>query len=260
LCGFTHRVSDRYEKIEMVGLKKTCDQIRASAIGANILAWCLFCSVGSIQGQSADSTSERSGASKNVVFSVGITYSNLSLASEPYFADSAGKVGYSNIENGAGLSLGVGYNIHAGKNLLFRPAVEAVVLAGRITYDTDINYKIKSDVWPVALEVPLTLIYSKHLQAQEGDEKSYLPEIGLGIRPAFALEYFMNMRPTMQTFNLNADVLLGMPFRLKKANARIELLYSHGFNNLIGEDPGDFQTYTISELTRSYFGLRLVLN
>lgn len=244
----------------MIALAKKYRHCPAFVVLSLMLTWCLLFPVGRMMGQSSEPASERSEAAKNVVFSVGMCYSSLTLNSEPYFADSAGKVGYSTIENGGGLSLGVGYNVFAGKNLLFRPAVEAVVLAGRIAYDTDINHKIRSDVWPVALEIPLTLIYSRHLQQGDTGKRSYLPEIGVGFRPAFALEYFMNMRPTIQTFNVNADVMLGMPFRFIKANARIELLYSHGFNNLIGEDPGDFQTYTISELTRSYFGLRLVLN
>jgi hypothetical protein len=51
-----------------------------------------------------------------------------------------------------------------------------------------------------------------------------------------------------------------VPVQLRKAKARIELLYSYGFNNLIGVDENDLQTYTVKELGRSYFGLRVVLN
>lgn len=223
--------------------------------------WMVLCATSQLgYAQDTDTTSAKSHTSKDVVFSFGLLYTNLSLTSEPYFADSAGKIGYSNIENSGGLSLGVGYNLYPGKFLLFRPAIEAVVLPGRITYDTDINYRKKSDVWPVALEVPLTLIYSRNIHGGVVADKRTWPEIGLGVRPAFALEYFFDMRPTVKTFNINADVVLGVPVQLRKAKARIELLYSYGFNNLIGVDENDLQTYTVKELGRSYFGLRVVLN
>lgn len=220
----------------------------------------LLCACMASNAQEADTVARNPRSSKDISLSFGILYSNLSLVSEPYFADSAGKVGFSNIENAAGLSLGIGYSLYPGKYFLFRPAVEAVVLPGKITYDTDINYKKKSEVWPAAIEVPLTLIYSRNIHSEVVADKRTWPEIGVALRPAFALEYFFNMRPVQKTFNVNADVILGYPVRWKKSNIRLELLYSHGFNNIIGQDETDVQTYTISELGRSYFGFRVVLN
>lgn len=220
----------------------------------------LLISATKFSAQEADSSVTKTASSKEMCISFGLLYSNLTLDSEPFFADSAGKVGYSNINNGGGLSLGLAYNLYPGKYFLFRPGLETVILSGNIAYDTDINHQKKSNIWPVALEVPLTLIYSRNIHSGVVADKRTWPEIGLGIRPAIALEYFFDMRPTMKTFNLNADLVVGLPLRWKKANARIELIYSHGFNNLIGVDDDDLYTYIVNDVRRSYFGLRLVLN
>lgn len=197
---------------------------------------------------------------KNLGFSAGVIYSNISFDSEPYFADSAGKVGRSVVAESPGLSAGLFYNIRPIKNMLLRPGAELTILPAKIEYDTDINHKSVADIWPVVLEFPISVIYSRNTEQNWMIGKKRSPEFGLAVRPAVPVVSFFDVKPTFKTFNLNADVTVGYPFKMKRGWLRTELFYSHGFYNIIGEDPKDFKTYTIKEIGRSYFGVRIMFN
>ncbi len=196
---------------------------------------------------------------KNFGFIVGTSYSNMRFESKAYFVDSAGTSGKSNIRNSPGVSAGFCYYFRLNQWLLLRPSVEGNLLPVKIEYDTEINHRVYSSVFPLSIESPLCLIVSK--ENNPGIKKSRrLPDFNFAIRPVFAVAALADIRPTLKTFNLNIDLGIGLPITMNKITMRAELFYSYGINNLIGTDENDFKTNTISYIGRSYTGLRLYFN
>ncbi len=196
---------------------------------------------------------------KNLSMVLGVSYSNLTFESKPYFLDSAGTIGKSDFKNAAGLSVGVSYNFYLGNHFILRPSVEANFMSPEILYDTEIEHKISSSVFPVAIETPLALVFSPTGYDQL-DLTRRLPEIMCGIRPVFALAAFADLRPELKTKDLNIDFGLGYPMKVKKVTMRFELFYSYGLKNLIGVNEEDFRTTSISLINRSYSGFRVLIN
>ncbi len=196
---------------------------------------------------------------KNLGFILGASYSNLTFESKPYFLDSAGTIGRSDFKNAGGISAGVCYYFHLGNHLLARPAVEANIMSPKIFYDTEVDHRSSSSVFPVAIETPLAFIFSPSGYDQP-EMKKRLPEIMCAIRPVFAIPAFVDLRPEIKTKNLNIDFGLGYPMKINKLTMRAELFYSYGIKNLIGVNEADFRTTSVSLITRSYSGLRLIIN
>jgi hypothetical protein len=207
-----------------------------------------------------DSLATKTRKSQNIGFCVGMDYSIIRFESVPYFADSAGKVGHSNAENGLGGSAGAFYNVKIGRYFLLRPAVEAHLLTAKIKYDTDIDHRQTADIFPVAIETPIALVFSKNITEDFPASSKTYPEFGVAVRPVFAMTGFNDMKPTFKDKNLNLDVSLGMPYNVKKSKIRTELFFSYGLFNLIGEDDTDFKTYTVNYVGRSFAGLRFYIN
>lgn len=192
-------------------------------------------------------------------FYLGGSYSNLSFESKPYFVDSAGKVGRSNIKNAGGISAGICYYLRLSQWVLLRPAIEINMLPAKIEYDTEINHRTSSRVFPFALETPLSIIISK--EKNPGiNERRKLPDFIGAIRPVFSIPALADVRPAIKTFNLNLDIGIGYPIELKAVTMRTELFYSFGLYDLIGKDENDYKTNSVQSLGRSFIGLRLFFN
>jgi hypothetical protein len=183
----------------------------------------------------------------------GLSYSFMGFEGRPYFVDSSGKVGRSEIKNSAGVSVGVGYLIKVSPRVLIRPVVEAHMMPAKIIYDTEINYKTSSQVFPFSVEVPIAVIYN----LKKGSNS---PTAHIAMRPTYCPETFMEVRPKINPFNFNADLGVGFPFKVKKANMKLEAFYSHGFLEMIGENPNDYKTQSVKHLSRSFAGIRLYFN
>lgn|GEM_PF-1919068 len=196
---------------------------------------------------------KRSNVSKNIGIGFGFSYSLLSMSSSPFvLLDSTGKLGYSNIKNSLGANISLFYNVRLSERLYLRPGVDAHFLKAGIQYDTRLPNKKNSFVFPVAVEVPITASWSIN---KKGNFASG-PYVALGIRPTIAVEQFVSLYPTIKNTNLNVDAGLGLPVKMKKLAARVELIYSYGLFNLIGKKEDDFYTNSISSLGRNFVGLR----
>lgn len=207
-----------------------------------------------------DSTKVDVEHAKNLGFYIGASYSLVSIDSKPYFTDSAGKVGFSDVKNKVGLNAGLCYYVKLGKSLLFRPAVEVNMIPAVIQYDTDINHRDESGVFPFTFEVPIGFIYSRNVSGGITAYRRRWPEIGAAVRPVMAIPAFNSVRPKMKKYNLNLDLSLGYPIKLKRTTMRVEVLFSYGLFNLIGEDETDVKTYSVNTVGRSYAGMRLYFN
>ena len=197
-------------------------------------------------------TSAKKGPSK---FSLGfgLSYSIMGFETRPYFIDSSGKAGKSEIKNVVGVSASAGYMFQVSPRLMIRPSVEAHMMPAKISYDTEIDHKTISEVYPISVEIPIAAVYNL-------SSKPNSPTAQLAFRPVYAPETFSDPRPEINPFNLNLDIGVGMPFQIKKALVRMELYYSHGFLELIGENPDDYKTRSVKHLTRSFAGIRFYLN
>ncbi len=204
---------------------------------------------------------KKSDFSKNFGIGFGVSYSMLSLESTPYVlpSDSA-RTGESRTKNNVGANISMFYNVHLGKGLTLRPTIEANIMRAQIEYDTELNIKKYSDVFPVSVEIPITLIKSFAISAAdaEGYQKAF--QVQLGVRPVLAVNNFMGIYPAMKTANINIDGGIGMPIKTKKLKFRCEAIYSYGLLNLIGKNDQDHHTYSISKLGRSFMGLRFYFN
>ncbi len=208
---------------------------------------------------SRDTTTVDIEHAKNFGFILGTSYSNMRFESKSYLLDSIGTSGKSNIRNSVGLSAGFFYYFRLNQWIMLRPGVEGNILPVKIEYDTEINHRTQSRVFPLAIESPMSIIISK--EDNPGlKEKRRLPDFNFSVRPVFAIAALADVRPTLKTFNLNFDVGIGFPITLNKITMRAELFYSQGIYNLIGKDDADFKTNTISYVGRSYTGLRLYFN
>lgn len=185
----------------------------------------------------------------NFALGVGVSYSIMGFESRPYFIDSTGKVGQSEIINSAGFSASAGYMFKISNRFMIRPSIEAHMMPAKISYDTEIDHKTTSRVYPISLEFPIATVFNL-------TSKSNSPTAQLAIRPAYAPESYSDKRPLIDPFNLNLDLGIGLPIKVRKASLRTELYYSHGFFDLIGDDPDDYKTRSVKHLTRSFVGIR----
>lgn len=185
----------------------------------------------------------------NFALGFGLSYSVMGFESRPYFIDSTGKVGNCEIKNVVGVSASVGYNFRINPRWMIRPLVEAHMMPAKIIYDTEIDHRTESRVYPISLEFPIAAVFNL-------TSKPMSPTAQVAVRPAYAPEAYSDKRPLIEPFNFQMDFGIGMPIKVHKATIRTELYYSHGFMELIGEDPDDYKTRSVKHLTRSFVGIR----
>lgn len=224
----------------------------------------LVCLVTTLLGQAQSDTSvvkKKSAFSKNLGIGFGFSYASIGLESKPFVLnDSTGKLGYSQAENGFGANVSLFYNIPIGKNLVIRPGADAHFSGGAIVYDTEVNHKKRSEVLPVAVEIPIHLIWKFHYGNTQPDGFQPSINLNLGVRPVIAIKSFANAFPAMQSNNFNIEGGIGMPVKTKKKAFLVEVVYSHGLLNLIGTNQQDVYTTSVSDLRKSFAGLRLYFN
>jgi hypothetical protein len=200
------------------------------------------------------------------------------MDANPYFIGD--NTGIPQLENTPGFSAGFHYNFYPGRSFILRPGVEGVLLPVKVAYQTEINYVTRQRIYPTTIEFPLMLIYSafrtdafpplQHLKTFAGGiYSSYRtrafppaksrPEFGLGLRPVLTLRPFNDAQPVLKENNLNIDAVVGYPMRFTKSLMRLELFYSHGLFNIIGEDD-NFKTRNITSLYRHMAGVRVIFH
>lgn len=162
------------------------------------------------------------------------------------------------LNNKPGILAGFCYNFYAGKKSIIRPAIEAMFLPATITYQTEINYKRDQRIFPLTVELPLSWIYSSY-RTKSFPRAKGRPEFGLSLRPVVTVKPLNDLQPVLRPYNLNTDVFIGYPFANDKSVTRVELFYSHGWFDLIGES-NDYRTANIGRLTRNTAGLRLIFH
>ena len=201
-----------------------------------------------------DSTAVR--PSKDLGLYVGGVYSLIQLDPKTYsIGDFTAKP---ELNNKAGILAGFCYNFYAGKKSIIRPAIEAMFLPATITYQTEINYKRDQRVFPLTVELPLSWIFSSY-RTKSFPRVKGKPEFGLSLRPVLSVKPLNDLQPVLRTSNFNTDVFVGYPFANDKSVMRVELFYSHGWFDLVGES-NDYRTVSIGRLTRNTAGLRLVFH
>ncbi len=217
-----------------------------------LLGMCLFASAG-IAG---DEDSTRTRQSKELGLSISGLYSLVRMEANPYFIGD--NIGTPQLENTPGFSAGFHYNFYPGRSLILRPGVEGVFLPVKIAYQTEINYITRQRIYPMTFEFPLTLIYSSFRMDAFPPSKAR-PEFGIGIRPVVTLKPFNDVQPVLKQNNLNIDAVVGFPKRFEKSLMRVELFYSHGIFNIIGEDD-NYKTRNITTLYRHIAGVRVLFH
>lgn len=215
---------------------------------------CLLLSVTPVFARDKDSTNTRQ--SKELGLSISGLYSLVQMDANPYFIGD--NTGIPQLENTPGFSAGFHYNFYPGRRFILRPGVEGVLMPVKVAYQTEINYVTRQRIYPTTFEFPLTLIYSAYRMDAFPPAKSR-PEFGLGLRPVLSLRPFNDVQPVLKENNLNIDAIVGYPMRFSKSLMRLELFYSHGLFNIIGEDD-NFKTRNITSLYRHMAGVRVIFH
>jgi hypothetical protein len=187
---------------------------------------------------------------------IGGVYSLMQMQASPYFVGTF--VGQPELRNSPGMLAGFCYNFYAGKRSIVRPAIEAVFMPSTIEYQSDINYVREQRIFPLTVEMPISWIYSSY-RTKSFPRPKAKPEFGLSVRPVLTVKPLNDAQPVMRTWNVNSDIFIGYPFANDKSVMRIEIFYSHGWYNLIGES-SDYRTYSIDRLVRNSVGLRLIFH
>ena len=218
----------------------------------SLVAVCCCCSLAT----AATSDTVEVRASKDLGMYIGGVYSLMQMQASPYFVGTF--VGQPELRNSPGMLAGFCYNFYVGKRSIVRPAIEAVFLPSTIEYQSDINYVREQRIFPLTVEMPISWIYSSY-RTKSFPRPKAKPEFGLSVRPVLTVKPLNDAQPVMRTWNLNSDVFIGYPVANDKSVMRIELFYSNGWYNLIGES-SDYRTYSIDRLVRNTVGLRLIFH
>ncbi len=222
------------------------------SIFLNLVAVCCCCSLAT----AATSDTVEVRASKDLGMYIGGVYSLMQMQASPYFVGTF--VGQPELRNSPGMLAGFCYNFYAGKRSIVRPAIEAVFLPSTIEYLSDMNNVREQRIFPLTVEMPISWIYSSY-RTKSFPRPKAKPEFGLSVRPVLTVKPLNDAQPVMRTWNLNSDVFIGYPIANDKSVMRVELFYSHGWYNLIGES-NDYRTYSIDRLVRNSIGLRLIFH
>lgn len=195
-------------------------------------------------------------ASKDLGLYVGAAYSLNQLKASAY---TIGEFeGVPDLKNSQGILAGFCYNLYAGKRLIVRPAVEAVFMPTTISYQTEIDYSRDQRVFPVTVEMPLSFILSS-FRTKAFPRPKAKAEVGVSLRPVLTIKALNDLEPALKTYNFQSDIFVGYPFSNDKTVTRVELFYSHGWMNLIGEGT-DYRTASIQRLYRSAVGIRAIFH
>lgn len=195
-------------------------------------------------------------ASKDLGLYIGGAYSLNRMDASSYESD--GFQSAPNLKNSPGIITGFCYNFYAGNRIIIRPAVEVMFMPTKILYETKNNYTLEQRVFPMTVECPFSIILSS-FRTKSFPRPKAKPEVGLSFRPVISVKAFNDLEPVMNTYNLNSDIFIGYPFSNDKSVTRVELFYSHGWINLIG-DGTDFRTTAIQSLYRSALGIRAMFH
>jgi len=204
----------------------------------------------------ADGDTTRTRHSKDLGLGVSALYSASVMQAKSYFIGE--NVGTPQLENSPGFSAGFYYNVYAGRNIIIRPGLEGVMLPVKVAYQTEIDYVTRQRIFPTTVELPLTILYSSYRMNAYPRSKGQ-PEFGIGVRPVFTVKALNDAQPVMRHNNLNLDAVVGFPVGTAKSVMRVELFYSYGIFNLMGEDD-NYKTRKIASLYRHFGGLRLIFH
>ena len=192
---------------------------------------CWLCMVSNLaQAGVSDTTIVR--ATKDLGLYVGGAYSLIHMQATTYKVGD--NEGVPELNNAPGMFGGFCYNFYAGRKSIIRPAIEALFLPATITYKTALDHKTDQRIYPLTVELPFSWIYSSY-RVKSFPPSVAKPEFGISIRPVITVKPLNDIQPVMRTSNLNTDVFVGFPFANAKSVMRIEVFYSHGWFNLIGQ-------------------------
>ena len=163
------------------------------------------------------------------------------------------------LSNSPGLLAGFCYNFYGGKKSIVRPAVEAFFLPMAIVYPASFNKTTERQIFPMTAEFPISWIYSS-FRTKSFPRPEAKPEFGIALRPVLAVKALSELQPVLRSANFNTDIFVGYPIANDKSVMRVELYYSHGWLNLIGNDPKSEYTSSISSLQRHVLGVRCIFH
>jgi hypothetical protein len=223
--------------------------VRVTFLLIVLVGWCF----GGLTAADKDSTGVR--ASKDFGLYIGGAYSLGRVDSKPIEEFNASP----KLSNSVGMLAGFCYNFYLGKKMIVRPAVEAFFLPMSIEYPAKFNRTTERQIYPMTVEFPVSWIYSS-FRTKSFPRPKAKPEFGFSMRPVLAVKTLSELQPVLRSTNINTDVFIGYPFSNDKSVMRLELYYSHGWYNLIGNDPDNYYTSSITNLVRHVIGVRCMFH
>ncbi|MFM7729603.1 MAG: hypothetical protein ACKO6L_01040 [Flavobacteriales bacterium] len=204
-------------------------------------------------GQSSSEESNDSRRGK-VGISVSGVRTMFSYKSAAYvLVDSTQELGTSDFRNATGIAGGVTFRKPLREGWSFRAAFEGVVTSPFIEFDSQVNYRERSIVFPLTVELPMMLI--RHLKPA----LALGHEVGIGIRPAMAIPGGQPAFPKLKQYYFCIDASYGVALQRPKSEVRCELFASYCPINLIGTG-SDYKTQSITNIRRNMIGVRFIFD
>ena len=194
------------------------------------------------------------GKKGKVGLSVALVRTAFVYRTNPYvLVDSTQEMGNSDIQNAIGVAGGITYRHPLSDLWSFRAGFDGVVTSPFIQFDTKVNYRERSIIYPLTIELPLMML------RKFSNQETHHHEFGLGIRPAMAIPSGQPAFPKLKQYFVCIDASYGLALQRPKSVMRCEVFASICPLNLIA-DGSDYKTQSITMIQRNMLGLRLIFD
>ncbi|MEZ4799542.1 MAG: hypothetical protein R2809_07175 [Flavobacteriales bacterium] len=209
-------------------------------------------SIVALFGNTQTDSTAKSSSTEGFGVLMGVIYGNLRAKTNAQFIPGSNKVLTAWPVGAVGLNVGLFYEYKGIPRWSIRPSLEANVVNPHMKYDVQKFNLEEGYIFPLAIDIAVDAMYHPR--------RKHVPSIMFGVRPVFGLKEFQGTVPETGTFSMNADLGISKNFKAGTHTMRVELSYSFGLLNIIGEKKDDPYTSSISNLYRDIAALKLYFN
>jgi hypothetical protein len=183
--------------------------------------------------------------------SLGYKYSALQTTYSENFSN---QIDALTIENSPGFSMGILYqrNITDALGLRFQPLL--MFEGGRLNYDMTNQSDIQESIRPMSLSFPVHVLFTK---AKENPMKGVSPSVLIGGQFIYDVYDEENSVLELNKTSFGLDVGGGLYRKFEYFDARLELIYTFGINNLLQESNSIYHQ-AIESIQKDMIAIRMI--
>lgn len=204
----------------------------------------------------SDSTQRKS---KVLGLAVAPVFSLVSFRSEPYSIDSLNLPAPASI-NKPGLAVSFTFDIPITSKLYLRPAIEAVMLTSKISFETREQLQTTTQVVPMTIDVPIGLYYAPRGFSVKNVDQTNGSYFGIAVRSVFPFKNLLPIKPALNPFIPHADVIAGYHWFSGKSFKRAEVFFSLSLIDYMTHAETDHQWQAVKQYYRHFGGIRMIFN